>query len=516
MGLLMPRGGVQRPSLAWKPQQFEQGTSLTLPAPFGGLNLRDDINALKPNEARNLDNWIPALGDLRVRPGTTAYATGLGSGEVQTVKRFDGLTATKLIAGCNGALWDISSSGAGTSLASGFTSNRWQSVCFGNKLIMCNGADTPQTYDGSTVGSGGWSGVTVTGLVNVALARNRIWFAENNQAWVWYGASGGITGALTKFDLSQIAQGGTCTAIGHWSRDAGTNPDDYTVFVMSTGEVIIYLGDPASTFSLVGKYRTAPPIGRQCLLNLGGELLIITKMGLVPVSAAISGVALDFAALDPWGKVQPGIVADSDTYATTAGWNMHLHNGLLYLTVPQIAGTLTKQWVLNTRTGGWATCSGYNASCMETYGAGLYFGASTGGVVHQVTGSSDLGSDIIASANCAFVYPNQAQNNNLFTGIRPKLQSSGAVAGLIGVDTNFVIRPFVGDAVPIAQDTSTTPWETSSWETSSWGTANAVVALWFSITGEGRSVSPRFQAIGQTTTLQWLATDLLYKPGGIR
>lgn len=522
MGLIMPRGGIPKPTLQWKPTNFEQGTSITLPAPFGGLNLRDDINALQPNEARNLDNWIPTQGDLRIRAGTTAYANSLGSGEVQTLVRFDGLSGAKLIAACNGTIWDITTSGAGVSLASGFSSNRWQSVCYNNKLLLCNGVDTPQTYDGTSVAGGGWSGsgLTASNLVNIGLARNRIWFAENNQAWAWYGSIGGITGALTKFDLGQIAQGGTLQAIGHWSRDSGTNPDDYTVFVMSTGELIIYMGDPATTFTLVGKYRTAPPIGRQCLTNIGGDLIVITRMGLVPVSSAISGQALDYAALDPWGKVQPGIVADADSYGTNTAWNLHLQSGLLYLTVPQISGTITKQWLLNTRTGGWSTLSGLNASCFARYDVagvqGLYFGASTGGKVYQVTGSSDLGSDIIATANSAFVYPQGAQNNNLFTAMRPRISSSGTVSGLIGVDTNFIIKPFVGTAVAIAADTSTTPWETSPWETSPWGVANSIQNYWFSILGEGRSVSIRLQAISQVTSLQWLATDLLYKPGGIR
>lgn len=517
MALLL-RGRKSTP-LMMRPTQYEQGASLSLPAPYGGINLRSDITALQPNEARVLENWFAGSGQLSLRPGFTQWATGLGSGEVKTLAPYVGYSASKLLAAANGKIYDVTSTGAATQKATGFAEDRWQTALYSDRLFFVNGTDTPQVYDGSTVGAIAWAGtgLTNTNLVNIALVRNRLWFCEKNKADVWYGAVGQITAVsnLTKFQLSQIAGGGYCMAIGAWSRDAGDGADDMTAFVMSTGEILIYQGDPATTFSLIGKYKTsAPPIGRQCLFNVGGELVVITTLGLLPVSAAVGGVAMDLARIDPWGKIAPGIAADAVLDSGNPGWHGCLHDGVVYVTVQQSPGVLSKQHVLNTRNGTWQTYTGWNGSCFASFNGELYFGAETGGLVCQVGGADDDGTDITAISNGAFIYPNKSQSNNLFTGMRPKIQASGTASGAIGVDTDFVIRTLVGNAVDLVNDPSTTPWG-SAWG-SPWGTASDYRSLWYSIQGEGRAVSVRMRATCNSEDLRWFATDLLFKPGGIR
>jgi hypothetical protein len=43
MALLISRG--QKPQFKFRPSQFEQGASVTLPAPYGVINLRSDVRA---------------------------------------------------------------------------------------------------------------------------------------------------------------------------------------------------------------------------------------------------------------------------------------------------------------------------------------------------------------------------------------------------------------------------------------------------------------------------------------
>lgn len=516
MALLLRRG--ERPSFKWRPQQWEQGASTTLPAPYGGLNLRSDITAMQPNEARVLENWIADSGYLYMRSGTEEHATGVGSGLVSTVAVFSGLTASDMLAASGGKIYDATSAGAATELATGFTSNWWQTALYNNRLQFVNGADTPQVYDGSTIAGAGWSGsgLTVTNLVNVGLARNRLWFCENNSADIWYGGVGSITGSLTKFQLSQIASGGTCMAIGAWSRDAGDGADDVTVMVMSTGEIIVYQGDVGTDFALAGKYMGAPPIGRRCLFRVGGELVIITRLGLLPLSAAIGGSGqLNLAQIDPWGKIAPGIAADAVSHAGKSGWSGMMHDGFVYVTVPtSSSNAVSKQYVLNLRNGSWSITTGYNGAQWCSFEGSIYFGASSGGKVLKVGGTSDLGADITASANGAFVLPSGPSNTNLFLGIRPKMQADGSVAGFIGVDTDYVLRPASGNQINIVDDPSSTPWG-SPWG-SPWGRRGEAVAQWYTIQGFGRAVSVRMRAVGSAQNLRWFATDVLYKPGGIR
>jgi hypothetical protein len=516
MALLIRNGGM--PQFKHRPTQFEQGRSITVPAPYGGLNLRDDITALKPNEARVLENFAPTSGQVAIRPGYTAHGTGVGTGQVETLAAFMGLTADDLLAAGGGKIFDATAAGAGAELATGFTVNRWQTTLYNDRLFFVNGTDAPQVYNGSTVAGIVWtgSGLTNTNLVNIALVRNRLWFCENNKADVWYGGIGQITAAsdLVKFQLSQIAEGGTCTAIGSWSRDAGDGADDMTVFVMSTGEIIIYQGDPSTSFALIGKYKGAPPIGRQCLFKVGGELLIITRLGLLPVSAAIGGVALDLARIDPWGKIAPGLVQDATQFGSNVGWWGCLHEGVVYVNVPQGVGSLSKQWVMNTRNGAWTTYRRWNACSMVSFGNDLYFGALAGGLVRKVGGSQDIDQSITALSRGAFVTPTNTFQSNLFTSIRPKLESSGTATGALGVDTDFILRSAQNLYVDLADSSNLTEWG-DDWG-SPWSDETSSDPIWFGCEGSGRSVSVRFRAEVNAGTFNWFATDLLFKPGGYR
>jgi hypothetical protein len=521
MSLLLTNGKL--PQIKYRPTQFQQGGSVSVPSPYGGINLREDITALQPNEARVLENFFPSSGTTQLRPGFAEFGTGMGTGEVKTLAAYSGPSASKLISGANGKLFDVTTKGSATSLKTSLTEDRWQTQCFNGHLFFVNGSDSPVDYDGSTVNTTSWSGTGLTNsnLINVALVRNRMWFCEKDSADVWYGPIGGIQGTLTKFQLSQIASGGYCMAIGSWSRDAGDGADDFTVFVMSTGEILIYQGDPATTFSIQGRYATgAAPVGRQCIFRVGGELIVITRLGLLPVSAAVSAPnnngtqALDLSQLNPWGKIASDIVSDAKLDGDNPGWHGKVHEGVIYINVPQSTGVLSKQYVLNTRIGSWTTYKGWNGSSFESFGNALYFGAQRGGVVNLVGAADDNGTQITAKANCAFSLPSGPSKTNLFTAIRPKIQANGAVSGLIGVDTDYVIRSLVGDTVDLLADTSTTPWG-SPWG-SPWGQPNQSQPQWFTIQGQGRAVSVRMTVTSNSQDLEWYATDLLMKPGGIK
>lgn len=510
------------PQLVHRPHTFEQGATRTLPAPYAGINLRDDLTSLKPNEARVLENWVSVSGNLGLRDGYDEHATGVGTGDVHTIAAFIGLTTSKMIASANGAIYDVTTAGTATRLATGFSVNRFQTALYNNRLLMVNGSEAPHDFDGAGMAATAWSGtgLTISNLVNVANVRNRIWFCENNSADVWYSGIGSITGALTKFQLSQIAAGGVCMAIGSWSRDAGAGADDATVFIMSTGEIIVYQGDPATTFSLVGKFAGAPPIGRQCTFKVGGDLIVITRLGILPVSAAIGasvvgdGIALDLTKINPWGKIAPGIVRDAVLHGSESGWSGLLHNGIVYVNIPQVAGALTKQRVLNTRTGSWSDFTGWPASSLCSFNHKIYMGGWDGRVL-LVGANDDEGAAITARSSGAFVVPTKRSDlNNLFTAIRPKVQTSGGVSGLVGVDTDYVLRSRIGEPVIVSSDVNNTPWG-SPWG-SPWGAQTRAEPRWFSITGEGRSVSVRFQATAQSSDVQWFATDIEFKPGGIR
>lgn len=526
-----------------------RGVSLSIPAPIGGLNTRDKITELQPSEARVLENWLPESGKLVIRPGYTVHAelaagdslvlndgtsyillndgstilinsATTAGGAVQTLVEWSGASAsTDFLAASGGSIYEVTTTGfKDTALASSLSSNRWQTANFNARTFLVNGVDAPKDYNGSAIASTSWSGsgLTLTNLVNVAAVRDRLWFCENSSADVWYGGIGSITGTLTKFQLSQIASGGFCMAIGSWSQDGGSGMDDLIAFVMSTGQVIVYQGDPATTFSLVGKYDTgAAPIGRQCLVKLAGELLVITRFGLLPLSAAVAGNALDLAALNPWGKVAPLIAEYAVTYGANAGWQAVLLNGILYLNIPLTAQVLSTQIVLNTRTGAFTTYTGWNCECLGTFNNELYFGSGTGAEVRKATaGTDDNGTAIKAIARQAFIQPDNNGKSFVYTAIRPRIAAQGFISGTVGVDTDYFSSGFISDSVELAATSNETSWG-SEWG-SPWGSESEPTNTWISTTGEGRSFGVKLSVQSEANSAEWSSSDVLMVPGSIK
>lgn len=487
---------------------------VSLPSPWGGINTRDGIAALQPNEARDLRNWVPSGNSLVPRKGRTTYSTGGAAAAVETLAAFNGLTTSILIGVNGGSIYDFTGTSAILLSAAGYTESRFQTECYNNRLIGVNGVDTPWAFDGSSVGATGFtgSGLTLSNLVNIGKAHTRLWFCENNSADVWYGGVGSITGTLTKFQLSQVVAGGYCMAIGAHSQDGGNGPDDYTVFVMSTGEVVIYSGDPATTFSKVGNFSMPPPVGRHCLVSIGGQVAVLTRMGLVPIAAAMQGIAFDAVAIGPFGKVAPSFVSDTAMYGSNEGWEMAFWNGLVLINVPYLAGAASREWVYNTTAPSWTQLYDINPSCMCVWEGDLYVGSWDSGTIYRYSGSSDDGASINLTARQAF---GPEGNANLFqaTAIRFDMAVEGTLSGRFGLDLDYIARDIDIPSVDIAASISSTPWG-SVWD-SAWSTSSQYSGQWFSTYGLARTMGIALEASTVATRLEWYSSQILAERAGI-
>ncbi|MFO1183602.1 MAG: hypothetical protein U1E56_02290 [Bauldia sp.] len=490
-------------------------TPVPLPSPWGGMNTREGLASLQPNEARYLENWQPAGNALSPRAGyLTASSGGVGAA-VETLAAYEGLTATALIGVKGGSVYDFSGASATLLSAADHASSRFQTECYNGRLIAVNGTDTPWSFDGASVDATGFTGagLTLSRLANIRQVRNRLWFCEKDQADVWYGDIGAITGALTKFQLSQIAAGGTCLAIGaHSTADAGSGPGDYTVFVMNTGEVIVYSGDPSTTFAIVGKYRVPPPLGRQCLVKIGAGLAVITRMGLVPVTAAVAGTAFDPLATGAFGKVAPSLQADAASYGSLDGWSATFFDGLVIVNVPILDRQASRQYVFNSLVGAWTIWSGLDAAAFCPFGSALHWGAWAGGNVNVQAGPDDNGTAIALKARQAFLQPGGGHLVEA-TAVRFDMAVAGQVTGAFGIDVDYVARPITIPPVSIAQSFASTLWG-AAWG-SPWSSSNQYKGQWFSTYGLGRALGLALEATATTRNLAWYGSSVLVKGGGI-
>lgn len=508
--------------LAVQPRTQQRALSLDRPAPIRGWNTRDPISAMQPGEAITLDNWFPDHDACRVRDGFDGHATGVGSGLVPFVHEWRGPAGAKLLAGGGGEIYNASSAGTASVITSSasYNSDEWQAVNFNGYTVACNGSDAPWHYDGSTLANSTWSGsgLTISNLINVAVYNRRLYFVEKNSASFWYGNVENVTGGtLAEFDLSFIAQkGGYLVAQAGWAAATGSGLQDFLVSVMSTGEVIVYEGDdPGSNWNLRGRYDAGEPIGRRCLKNIGGELVIITKSGYVPVSLLLNGMLLEQVEKDRvWGKIRAAVRDAAGLHADDFGWEAFFAptGDRVFFNIPVIANQRYEQHVLNILTGAWCRYTGIPSASWASSGGVIYFG-STGGKVMKVSGANDDGETIVSTAHQAYDYFGDRSSKKMITAVKLQIAGDGTLQATLGVNADFTEVNFPANTVTFGASGSTTPWG-SAWG-SPWGTAPSIDTTWMGVGSLGRAHSLVLQTQTTAQSVSWYATSFLGQPGGI-
>lgn len=484
-----------------------------VPSPVGGLNTRDALASMEATDAIAFNNWFPALGFVRIRNGYEEFATGMGSGTVSTLAELRTGSAAKLVAGANANLYDITAGGTASSLGSGFTNNIWQSANFNANLVLVNGDDDPQQYDGSTLSSVSLSGsgLTPANLIGVTAHRSRLYWWEDNSQDFWYGNTNALGGALTKFPLSRLGSfGGKLVAIASWTHDGGDGKDDLAVFFMSTGETIVYQGsDPGSAtdWALVGIYRIPEPVDRRAIQKVGGDLVVLTVADLLPLTRALPTTGL---VLEP-SKLSGAVLKEVLAHGAKTGWQFHVNPRTQHaiLNVP-ISASEFRQYGYNTTTGAPFYYTGIPAACWGDFQRDLYFGG-TDGRVFQFTGFADEGAQIIADAQTAWTSLGSRAVKKT-TAIRPLLSGSGGVSYGIKLGADF--RDPRLPLTIVNSATSGSAWDTSPWDTSPWSPEQELRRHWVASGLEGVWKSLRLRAISNGSEVRWYSTSFLMERGG--
>lgn len=497
----------------------------TLPAPVGGWNARDSLSAMKPEDAIVLDNIIPDLGRVRGRSGFAEHATGIPDDYVESLMEYSAPDGTiQMFAASPGDVHDITSAGevSDTPAISGLSNGRWQHTMFsalgGNYLCMVNGADGYYTYDGTT-----WtdqtinvSGADATDFVNIAIHASRLWFVEKDTLDAWYLPTASITGEATKFPLGPMCRlGGYLLAIGTWTKDGGDGMDDYAVFITSRGEVIVYQGtDPSSalTWTRVGVFRISEPVGRRCVIKVGGDIGIITASGVALLSQLVGVNLSGQRKVTISNKISK---AFTDAYRTSFGnhgWQIveYPSQNLVIVNVPVSERMASYQFVVNVETGGWCRFTGINALCWSRYGDKLLFGGADG-KVYQFGAESDNGEPIPWRLQMAY---NKCggSNNKVFTMVRPLLITVPGYRPGIALSFNYDTTP-ANPPAPLATGEGSY-WDEAEWDVASWGTDTEDVSLWQSVAGEGRSVSVAMAGRSLEAPIEFNEIDVMFERAG--
>jgi hypothetical protein len=510
--------------------QRTQANVASLPAPVGGWNARDALANMAPTDAVTLDNLFPGVSSVTLRGGYEKHATGM-TGQVETLMTYNAGASSKLYAVVGGKIYDVTTAGAvGAAKVTGLSNSRWEytniTTSGGSYLYAANGVDKPLLFDGTTwtaidgASTPAITGVTTTSLISPVLFKNRIWFIQKDTLKAWYLPTASVGGAAAVLDLSSVAHlGGNLIAMAAWTIDAGYGVDDNLVFVTDQGEVIVYRGtDPssASTWALIGVWIVGAPISKRCLLKYGGDLLVLTLDGLIPMASALQSSRLDpNVALSD--KIQGAFAAAAKAYKNNFGWGMLYHplNNALIVNIPQTTGGQV-QFVMNNITKAWCRFTNWNANCWASLNDKPYFGGN--GYVAEAwttdvgtSGFDDDGEVINTRALQAFNYFETRGVIKYFTRGRVTTYTNGQPTVGVGIAVDFQTDDYLGalSFVPTAYGL----WDVGLFDQAIWGTNQIANNNVIGLSGIGYCGGIIFNSSSKNVSLEWASTDVVYQLG---
>lgn len=376
-----------------------------LQPPVKGLNFRKPAINLDPQEALLLDNILPKASSGELRAGYVVYTTGI-PGAVVTLAPFIGnATDDKRVFAFNdqGDIYDVTHPGehivslARTTQRDGNWDYTNSQGPVENYLILVSPEGGYWTYSKSD----GLKQREITGDAKgkrfsaVFNWKDRVWLIEENSTKAYYLGTGAIQGEAQMFDFGPVMnQGGWLSYGSNWTFNAGYDIDDYLVLVTSSGEVIVYKGyDPSdiNTFNLQGVwYIGKTPVGNKCFTQFGGEMFVMSSLGVVPISKLVNGqVANEYSVSS--ANVAPKLHAVFTEYCNDFGWEMDMiyNQSFLMLKTPIQRSGKHSYWVMNVQTGAWGTISGMPMNCATQVDEKVYFGTANGEVCVAFVGDTD-------------------------------------------------------------------------------------------------------------------------------
>ncbi len=500
-------------------------------APKNGLYLNQSPAEPAAGTAEVLDNWIPTDRGTRVRGGLEAAAT-IGGSPVVSMFSYNHPTTPALFAASATEVFNISALDplvapapdlTGQSL--GYYSTSQIGTVGGEYLGIVNGVNPGQLFDGAAWTTMAITGVSSSDLSAVWLYRSRWFFVERNSLSAWYLPVDSIGGAALSVSMAGVFQRGGSLLFGAtWSLDSGDGLDDKCVFISTDGEVAIFEGaDPSSAtdWRLAGLYDIATPLGINCTMQAGGDLLIATVEGIVPLSQVIQKDPAAIALSAVSRPIESLWTYEAQRATQPVEFLKWSDRGLGVVSLPDADCVL----LVNLQTGAWGVARGWVAQCSETYRGKAYIGRADGSVVAIDETGLDVDQPYTAQL-CAgfedFGSPSYkvAQFMRLVFYAPNVFRFNGSIAS-----------DFVADEFPAAPpDAGIVPagdyliWDVGAWDVNAWWSdsvdqaTRGITTQWFPLAGAGHVLAPQVQitsGMESKPNIELVRIDMMYEDGGV-
>ena len=504
----------------------------SFPAPVAGWikNRSLAIPQDGPQGAELLENFFPTATGATLRRGSALHATLPDDKNiVSSLFAYSSGGVEKLFAANSSAIYDVTVAGTPTKVLDTQKGGDWSVVQFstagGVFLVGVNGVDPAFLYDGKTFSAASitfpvGSTLTTADLCFVWNYKQRLYFVEKKSLNVWYLPADSIGGALKLLPLGGVMpRGGTLVFGETWSLDAGAQGglSEQCIFVSSEGEVAVYQGlspDDTASWSKVGLYRIGDPLGPKAWVRAGGDIIIATKIGMIPVSQAVQR---DVAALSPASVSYP--IEDAWNAAVslrTGNWACTLWpDGQMMVVAPAYTTEETPRvFVANARTGAWAPFTGWDARCLCVFRGGLYFGSAAGRVVQANVTGADEGVSYIGKYVPLFNDMGEPASLKIAEMARHTLRTCArvreAVSCLFDFDTTL-------PSAPDASNIGSLPlWDFGTWDEFLWSAPveKIMQMQWHSVGGTGYALAPALQVTSGATVpldVEIIKSDVTYQ-----
>jgi hypothetical protein len=488
---------------------------VVIPPPVGGLDWISPLATMDIKNAQVLDNFIARPQGAELRGGWQDVLDAPFDGAVVTLMSYSTPRSSlgKLFAAVGKKVWDVTPTidpnNPGVpveALEVPVTHGYWSWINYSLKTekYLCAVAQGAgyYTYDETD----GWVEREITGVENAEFTsitswKQRLWFTQANSSEVFYLGIGEVLGGEAKFfDYGPMfKRGGYVQAITSWTMDGGNGPDDYQLIFGSQGDLLIYKGtDPsnADTYALVGDWYLGKfPTGDRFFTPYGGDVLVLSDVGLISVQALVTGAASAIGEQNPVIRKIQARVSSRLSETINHNWEVRLITqlGVLLISAPKTKGGLYEHYCLGLTSKGWSTFSAMPINTGVMHNRVYYMGTANGRVAHAFDVENDgmlvsdpeygSGSTVQGRVTSAFTDFGKSAHLKRFLLARPIFQCSRAPSLKARMKLDYARGARLAATGNV--DAEIAMWDNAIWDQAYWSGTGNVFHILIGVVGVG-------------------------------
>lgn len=541
-------------------------TPSTILAPVGGWNAQEPLANMQSKYAITMDNFFPRTSDLQLRKGTVMYANCYDTASYFRPP-FLRLFSYSPANGVGNCLFAVSNEGfiklptirstePIITIDSAATNGLWQSVNFsnegGNWLWCCcgDGENKARVYNGTE-----WTILDSdstpaldhsTDWIDVCVYKRRLWLAKRDSAVLYFLDTLAIAGIEEDETLHTLPlgglwnKGGSILKIMNISLDSGEGLDDYIAIFSTEGQVCLYKGTDPETdedWSLIGVYDIPRPLGTNCFMKYGGDIVIMTENGLMPFSSTLQDSMIKRSGLSSSVIHNAWLEAVEDLRRVAQENNKTLQQIGQYCSLclyseenMLICNFLTdyrydevhtrhsysyQQFIQNTETGAWCRFKGLQMAAFTNHKDSVYC-VGDRYMYKFWEGYTDNNAVITGLVKTAYVFPSGRGTNSRITLIRPTLQSQKPkIEYTLRIDSDYLERNRMAKTSP-NKEVEVSRWDAAYWDEAIWQGAPRIGQEWTTVKHyPGKAISIRLKIITKGVDIALVGFDLITQSGGM-